>query len=401
MLDDKQWLGVACVVPSSLSLIGSLYLICTISFLDGTAECRKLPRRLLVRIHRQFQRRVHCLTRGLSQCLCCSSQDSLDADLEAWAYLEDLDDSDKYQVSSAEKVTGGPNVLTVSVFNMALCDLGWALWCISNFFPLIIASSPLPCSWYIGLFGQLSSLGSFFWYLSIAYKALSILLVGEGNKTPKAQSIVSIHLWVWTSTLTLGVVPFAQQAYGRVDNGQENRQGGRGAAECWISKPPFWLTLYGPMFGCVIVSMFLCIYAYRKYRRLGIRNQNGLRRIMLFVGAFFATWIFPSIARMLQLAGYMRTGEVPPIPLWLGILHNVGMGSCGIGNAVVWVTSKPFRQLRAGSLSGGSAAEHTPRKSLKTQLRTEERSPDEAAPSEADESSDVSDDSCSSGSYAM
>jgi hypothetical protein len=33
-------------------------------------------------------------------------------------------------------------------------------------------------------------------------------------------------------------------------------------------------------------------------------------------------------------------------------MHNVGIGSAGWGNAIVWMTSKPFRHLRATSVSG-------------------------------------------------
>jgi hypothetical protein len=233
--------------------------------------------------------------------------------LDDWAYLKDAiyDDSDTtFHVSAIENAS--PSVLTLSVFNMALCDIGWSLWCIYSFLaPLLTpGGDPLPCTVWIGFWGQLAQLGSFFWYFTIGHKALKILQFGEGQRN--SQSVVSIHLWVWCSTLTLALIPLLANNYGRVDNGQENSDTlkARTAVECWIKKPTYWMTLYAPMFACLFFSIFLLVFAHRKYASMGMQNRNGLRRIMLFVGAFFATWFFPSICRMTQLFSYLRHGYV-------------------------------------------------------------------------------------------
>jgi hypothetical protein len=306
MTEEERWLLLACVVPSILSIFGSLYLIFTIGAYAETNECRKLPQRLCMRASRILQRIARYFR------TCCSGQDRID-DPTHWTYLKSqlYDDNDSFHVSANE--SSNPSVLTLSVFNMALCDLTWAFWCTYSFLaPLLTTDNKsLHCSVWIGFWGQFAQLGSFFWYFTIAHKALQLLRYGEGQTYH--HSIVSIHLMVWCSTIILATIPLAHKGgYGRVDNGQEHRRTGKKhqSVECWIQKPTYWMTLYAPMFACLFFSIFLLVYAHWKYQSMGVKNRHGLRRIMLFVGAFFLTWLFPSVCRMIQLSTYIQHGEV-------------------------------------------------------------------------------------------
>ena len=98
-----------------------------------------------------------------------------------------------------------------------------------------------------------------------------------------------------------------------------------------MADPPLWLTVYGPLLACVLFSFFLLVFAHKRFAQLGMKDRRGLRRLIVFVGAFFVTWCFPAACRLYQLVCYVQTGTVVDVPEWLALGHSVGMGAAGMG----------------------------------------------------------------------
>lgn len=118
--------------------------------------------------------------------------------------------------------------------------------------------------------------------------------------------------------------------------------------DCWISPEENvyqWAFFFAPLWICIIfvtIIMYTIFLHVRKEERCSfMSNINGrsirlrktkavAKQAILYVGAFFVTWLFPTVARLIKLI----SGEDPPI--WLVALSGAFIPIQGFFNALVY-----------------------------------------------------------------
>lgn len=184
---------------------------------------------------------------------------------------------------------------------------------------------------FFGYVGQFFRLASLSWYF-----VLSVLMFlgvyGVSSSKLQDQNTTRLrHAFVWGTSVIGATLPLVNSSYGNLGTVYER-------TECWITgadNPLRWCS-YFPMFTYVAFSIFLLLFTVYRIGTLRMLDQLGWSvfcRILLFVVFFILVWIGPCIKQFLNLSG---DGN----PAWLVGFKQVAMCSVGLGNFVVWITSR-------------------------------------------------------------
>jgi len=182
---------------------------------------------------------------------------------------------------------------------------------------------------------------------SVLYNAsLSLYYLVVINFEWKDRQTQKLEKWMHALPLIFGLItasiPLALNIYNPAD------------WDCWIGPTPEgertklanalkWAFFYGPLWASIVFasSNMARIYRHVKMRELAssayrIQGNEQLKQTKavawqgsLYVGAFLVTWLFPTIARLIQLCG----GTVPP---WMVVLAGTFIPFQGFFNAVVY-----------------------------------------------------------------
>ena len=111
--------------------------------------------------------------------------------------------------------------------------------------------------------------------------------------------------------------------------------------ECWIKNSSYQLCLYIPVSIYLLFSICLMIYCiYAGYKK----QLSTLHvRIICFTIVFVIVWIGPVIDRVYSVLQVHQT--TPDIPQFIVWWHDIGLGSSGWTNALVWGTSNLWNEL--------------------------------------------------------
>ena len=142
------------------------------------------------------------------------------------------------------------------------------------------------------------------------------------------------HACAWITPLITCLIAGIGGAFGYVDNENGDH------FQCWIKKHVYQWCSQAPIiivsiFGVVLLGYCLYLSCCKKERLSPLTM-----RIVYFTVAFFCVWIFPVISR---IYGMLHNNSVP---LAIVYLHDMGMSSIGLSNAIVWGTTDVFSKHR-------------------------------------------------------
>ena len=148
------------------------------------------------------------------------------------------------------------------------------------------------------------------------------------------------HIFVWSTCLISSIIPlFAPKKYGYtyVNNLYTDEL----EYDCWIQNGTYQLCLYAPL---IIYYCFgFCVMFYCIFKIILTKSASDLNiRLIMFTFAFMISWIGAVIDRIVGIVihnDYIddKNNYVPSFIIWL---HNIGVASIGLCDAIVWGTSK-------------------------------------------------------------
>lgn len=143
---------------------------------------------------------------------------------------------------------------------------------------------------------QFGSLGEVLWTAVIAYSIREVVLIQPRN-TQIENKMKIYHIFVWTTTFVLSVLPFFSNSYGDADGW------------CWISKygdhnkvwGTFWIMacFYVPLW----ITIVFIIVIYRRTVRVLDRSAENFKRMRWYPLVLIVIYFFATIDRVSQLFG--------------------------------------------------------------------------------------------------
>ena len=143
------------------------------------------------------------------------------------------------------------------------------------------------------------------------------------------------HLFVWLIAYIFCAIPLIFNAFGYVNNKNGSE------FECWIKKQDFRICLYGPVgvvLLFVIVLLLYCVYLVCVAKQ---RMTVLTVRIIYFTVAFVVVWVFPFLDRFYDII-HRHDSK----PIIFAYLHDIGLSSFGLFNAIIWSTSDLWTKHR-------------------------------------------------------
>jgi len=210
------------------------------------------------------------------------------------------------------------------VFWMSLCDLGLSL----KFWIALITRADVSmesnkfaclCSAIVGNFFGIATIS---WYFMISVCVYAVFKPPESRWRLFLEYESIQHVYVWSVSTFTALLPWWTGRYGDMDDG----------TQCWISGAgdPMKLTLGFPLYTAYLFASYLAVYVFF-LSNTDLMRQRIKEKMLVFVGVFLFTWIWPSIA----LAWDFISHETMPVEL-----HYMDVGAIsgsGLFNFLVWI----------------------------------------------------------------
>lgn len=236
-------------------------------------------------------------------------------------------------------------LLTVHVFGMGFCDMGFSLTFVALYLPLLTHGGDFWQNEH-GLCGFLSVVSQFFqiaafsWYSCICWVLFSVL---QGSDFwDVEQSVLKHKICVFVTSVVcvgLSVAATLGEWWPLEHYADEN------TVACWSQTTRYVFYVYLTIVLCI--SGVLLIWSWRKLYRISKMVTPAMQRILLYVTVFWLVWFPPLLERYIFMFG----GNSPN---WLVELHNYCMAFSGTANFLVWRFSNIWKRARRVKKAGHS-----------------------------------------------
>lgn len=158
------------------------------------------------------------------------------------------------------------------------------------------------------------------------------------------------HCIVWSVAVVLTVVPGAADLYGQAGPWCWIRIDPERVDESWTMR---WVVGYAPTYALIVACTVMHSASARRLlegdaaqRAASTRRQAA--RFMAYPAVFLVTWVFPLLARLVELQG----GSVGAVPHWVGFAAVAGLRLTGFANALVYGLTTPRARAACGGAVG-------------------------------------------------
>jgi len=141
---------------------------------------------------------------------------------------------------------------------------------------------------------QFGSIGEVLWTAVIAYSIREVVLMQPRNVNIE-DKMKTYHIFVWTTSFMLSVLPFFSNSYGDADGW------------CWISKYGDHSTVWGTFWrmACFYIPLWITIIfiiiIYRRTLRVLDRSVENFKRMRYYPSVLVVIYFFATIDRIWQL----------------------------------------------------------------------------------------------------
>merc|ERR1719334_2759279 len=143
---------------------------------------------------------------------------------------------------------------------------------------------------------QFGSIGEVLWTAVIAYSIREVVLIQPRN-TKIESKMIDYHIFVWTTSFVLSILPFFSNSYGDADGW------------CWISKYDEHSSTWGTIWRMTCfyiplwVTIIFIIVIYRRTLRVLDRSAENFKRMRWYPLVLVVIYFFATVDRISQLFG--------------------------------------------------------------------------------------------------